>query len=339
MKRLIVLLTTLFLTIVSLAQPSQLIIQGETGKLYLDHTVASKENWYSVGRMYNMSPKQIAPFNGLTLNTPLEIGQQLKIPLKSVNFSQDGVKSGGETLVPVYHIIQEKEWMYHISVTYNKVPIENLEKWNHINKDQAKAGMQLIVGFLKVKTAESALANKGTDRMVAVAPVVIKNADKPKTQTTSLIPKEDKASDVSKNEQLSSTSNQQAKPPVITTASVQNTNSGTTTPVNTYSATHSTGGFFSADFANGNKISSGQAAIFKSTSGWNDGKYYALMNNVPVGTIVKVTNPSTSKTIFAKVLGQLPDMKESAGLSIRISNAAAAELGTGEGKFPVEIKY
>ena len=40
-----------------------------------------------------------------------------------------------------------------------------------------------------------------------------------------------------------------------------------------------------------------------------------------------------------KSLGQLPDMKESNGLLIRISNAASAELGLGEGKFPVEIKY
>jgi hypothetical protein len=52
-----------------------------------------------------------------------------------------------------------------------------------------------------------------------------------------------------------------------------------------------------------------------------------------------VNDPSTGKTIYAKVLGQLPDMKESAGLAIRISNAAAAELGEGEGKFNVEVRY
>jgi hypothetical protein len=335
MKRLIVLLTTLFPAIISLSQPSQLIIQGEKGKLYLDHMVSAKENWYSLGRMYNINPKQLAPFNGLTLNTPLEIGQQVKVPLVSGNFSQDGVKAPGETLVPVYHIIKEKEWMYHISVTYNKVPIENLEKWNHINKDQAKAGMQLIVGFLKVWTAESALAKSGTGKGVAVAPVVIKDADKTKTTASNATAKEDKTLDAPTKNQVASI--QQAQPPVIVTSNVQN--SDAPSHVNTYSATHSTGGFFSADFVNGNKVSNGQAATFRSISGWNDGKYYALMNNVPVGTIVKVTSATTSKSVFAKVLGQLPDMKESAGLSIRISNAAAADLGTGEGKFPVEVKY
>ena len=38
----------------------------------------------------------------------------------------------------------------------------------------------------------------------------------------------------------------------------------------------------------------------------------------------KVTFPSTNKSVYAKVLGQLPDMKESIGLTIRINDAAAS---------------
>ena len=79
------------------------------------------------------------------------------------------------------------------------------------------------------------------------------------------------------------------------------------------------------DFSDGGKSSSGQAGIFKSTSGWQDGKYYALMNNATVGTIVKVTDQPSGKIVYVKVLGQLPDMKESANLAIRISNAAAID--------------
>jgi hypothetical protein len=99
------------------------------------------------------------------------------------------------------------------------------------------------------------------------------------------------------------------------------------------------GGYFKNDYSDGGKSTSGLAGIFKSTSGWQDGKYYALMNNIPVGTIVKVTGGTSGKTVYAKVLGQLPDMKESAGLAIRISNAAASELGEGDGKFNVDVRY
>ena len=83
----------------------------------------------------------------------------------------------------------------------------------------------------------------------------------------------------------------------------------------------------------------GQAGIFKSTSGWQDGKYYVLINNVPVGTIVKVTDQGTGKSVYAKVLGQLPEMKESVGLMLRLSNAAAAELGNGDGRFSAGVSY
>ena len=64
------------------------------------------------------------------------------------------------------------------------------------------------------------------------------------------------------------------------------------------------------------------------------------MNNAAVGTIVKITDPATGKSVYAKILGQLPEMKESAGLTIRLSNAAAAELGQpAEGRFGVQINY
>ena len=63
------------------------------------------------------------------------------------------------------------------------------------------------------------------------------------------------------------------------------------------------------------------------------------MNNGTIGAIVKITDPASGKSVYAKILGQLPDMKESAGLTIRISNAAAAELGVGEGRFNAQVNY
>jgi len=152
-----------------IAQSDELTVQNESNKLFLIHTVTAKENWYSVGRLFNISPKEIAPFNGTEITRPLSIGEHLKIPLTTTNFSQNGQKAADETFVPVYHVIAEKEWLFHVSSTHNNVPVDNLEKWNHINKDQAKAGMRLIVGYLKVKPALSALATNGKAHVDAVA--------------------------------------------------------------------------------------------------------------------------------------------------------------------------
>jgi hypothetical protein len=72
--------------------------------------------------------------------------------------------------------------------------------------------------------------------------------------------------------------------------------------------------------------------VFKSTSGWQDGKYYVLMNSVVPGTVVQITAKNTGKQLYAKVLGAVPPGKESEGLLLRISNAAASALGVPNGE-------
>src|SRR5579871_3783361 len=177
MKRFLLLAILGFFTMISFAQSHDLNVHGESGKLYLMHKVVAKENWYSVGRIYNISPKELAPFNGLTLEHPLGIGQELKIPLNNNNFSQDGKKNPDETFVPVYHTLQSNEMLAHVSSTYNKVPVENLEKWNKIKKDGAQAGMNLIVGYIKVKTSLSYLASEGANKVDEVTETKTTNVE------------------------------------------------------------------------------------------------------------------------------------------------------------------
>jgi LysM repeat protein len=366
----VLMLVSFFFVKFAQSQSNELIIQGETGKLYLEHTVVAKENWYSIGRLYNVSPKEIAPFNHLTMGQTLTIGQTLEIPLTAVNFSQDGRKTPAETLVPLVHVIQEKEWMYRISVNHNKVPIPALEKWNNISKDQVHAGLHLIVGYLKVKTALSAFASGGAGSAVAVATspagaaspagarTVIVGAPgiKRHTTDTATTPAHLSASGTTTAPSEEATT----APPVTAPTATAHVDAVTTTPapvtpaVTSSVATaaapsaattpappapHFNGGAFRSDFGGTGKTAGGQAGIFKSTSGWQDGKYYALMNSVAVGTIVKVSDATTGKTVYAKILGQLPDMKESANLAIRLSNAAAAEMGESDGRFNVEVSY
>ena len=150
------------------------IVQGTTPDLHLVHTVSAKQTWYSIGRLYNLTPKELTAYNQVPLEKPLAIGQQIKVPLRTVNFSQDGSKALDETFVPVYHIIQEKEWLYRISVNHNKVPVESLEKWNNITKDDAKAGLPLIVGYLKVKF-NTDLAKSGGQKPPAGIPALPAN--------------------------------------------------------------------------------------------------------------------------------------------------------------------
>ena len=316
------------------AQSDELQIQGQTGNLYLTHAVVAKETWYSVGRMYNIDPKLLARYNQLTFAHPLGIGQELKVPLTAGNFSQDGKKQGGESLVPVFHIVQEKEWLYRISVNHNKVPIPVLEKWNHVTGDQVHTGLHMIVGYLKVKTTLSALAKQGVAAPVIAPPVIAPPAAAPPTATDSA-GQDATATPAARAPVVKAPA---VKAPVVQPPVVQH--SVAQPPLaRSQAAPQFNGGKFRNDYTDGGRSVTGMAGIFKSASGWQDGKYYALINNVAVGTIVKITDQSTGKSVFAKVLGQLPDMRESAGLTVRMSNAAAAELGEGELKFGVGVSY
>lgn len=315
---------------------SGLQVQGTSPSLYLTHTVAAKETWFSVGRMYNLTPKEIAAFNKSNITEVLKIGQVLNIPLTVDNFSQDGQRAADEVFVPVHYTVQPKEWMYRISQNHNKVPVETLETWNKVKNDELKAGVNLVVGYLKVRNGQSALASKGTKRIAnAAAPPVVKNEKAAETV-------------IKKPEPVAAAETKTTTPPVTqptTQPAAQTTTPVLTKPVvaentsNIETWAGYKGGYFKNAYSEKGSGATGNAGIFRSTSGWKDGKYYALINDVPVGTIVKITFPTTNKSVYAKVLGQLPEMKESMGLKLRLSDAAAAELGADFGKFYVDVKY
>jgi hypothetical protein len=83
----------------------------------------------------------------------------------------------------------------------------------------------------------------------------------------------------------------------------------------------------------------GMAGIFKSTSGWQDAKYYCFSNDAAAGKVIKITNGATGKSVYAKVLDVIPDISQNNGLVIVISNSAADKLGAGDGNFSCTVSF
>jgi len=317
------------------AQQNNLEIKGTGKDLYIDHTVAPKESLYSIGRMYNVNPKELASFNHLKLTSGLNIGENLKIPLDKNNFLQEGKATNSQALIPVYHTVNSGETLYRLGVNYDKVPLASLKKWNHLQSDAVSVGVPMIVGYLKVDKAQSPLASAKSNisNEVATAPQQQeKPAEKtPEATVTTAAPNPRDPDPVKseKNETPVSTP-EEAKPNAST--------------ANTQSHINFSGGYFKNLFVQqgAGKTSTadaGSAGIFKSTSGWQDGKYYCFHNQAAPGTVLKVTNNATGKTVYAKVLDAIPDIKQNAGLVLIISNAAAEELGVTDNKFNCLITY
>jgi rare lipoprotein A (peptidoglycan hydrolase) len=57
------------------------------------------------------------------------------------------------------------------------------------------------------------------------------------------------------------------------------------------------------------------------------------------GTIVKIINNANGKSVYAKVLDLIPDIKQNAGLIICVSNAAADVLGVTADKIDCTLNY
>lgn len=284
------------------------------------HTVAAKESFYSIGRLYNVHPRDLATYNNIDFEKGLTIGQVIKIPPASqaspmpdvpaetntplpVAKEQPKKKSTGAN-VPVYHTVAPKEGLYGISKKYN-ASIADIKKWNNLSSDALSIGMNIIVGYEEGSAPVAVVTEPVKKAPVPKKEVEVYEEPKPVVTTVTATPKE---------------------------VPVQKTNNGFN------------GGFFKSYYTKqaatvASNKDDGTAGIFKSMSGWEDGKYYCLHNAAPAGSFVKVTNKANNKTVYAKVLDLMPNLSQNKSLLIQISSAAAAELGVTGSSFDSEIAY
>lgn len=311
MKPFLSLFIFLFTVQFVLAQKNDLIVKSGDNGLYLVHKVAPKESFYSVSRLYNVSPKHIAAFNKLDMNKGLFIDQKIRIPLMDTNFTQKG-NSG----TPVYYKVDDEKELARISAANNNVSVENLKAWNDLSGSMVKKDSKLIIGFLLSKGMPSVTIS------VKAKPEesVVKVEEKPVATNTIT---EEKKPEI--KEELK-------KPEPVINEAIKNVSSGE--------------GYFKVSFEQQAKVipvsknETVTAGIFKTTSGWSDTKYYLLMDGVQPGTIIKIINPDNNKAVFAKVLGEMSGIRQNEGFNIRISNAAAAALQIQEqDKFIVKVNY
>ena len=291
---------------------SDFIVQHNEKEMYLNHKVAPRESFFSVGRMYNIAPKDIAEYNKLDMTKGLNIGQVIRIPLTAANFSQKSDK-GKE----VFYIVGEKEGLYRVSVKNNGVLMADLRKWNHLATDNISVGKKLIVGFIVNGEASTAVAAT--------------TIDKPEEKPAEV------KKDVVENPKIKSEVEKKPEPTV---------EKKTSAPVQQVAVNDGNGGYFKPLFdkqVKSNPLSANEtvsAGIFKTSSGWQDSKYYVLIDKVEPGTIVRIVNPSNNKAVYAKVLGEMSGIRQNQGYDLRMSNAAASVLEVSDQeKFIVKINY
>lgn len=296
-----ILLLVSFFTISVMAQ-DKIIVYGQSPKLYIWHTVASKENLYSISSAYYLSTKIVAKQNQLKEKSILKPGKKIKIPLNKKNFTQSS-KINNSNVLPLYYIVHKKESLLMVAKKNGNLSIDLLKNWNRLNSTKIKPSQKIIIGFLMKKGETSAIIE--IDKTNQDFNIKSDNGydiqEEPKFDIQIVTSKVDTAV---VNELMNNSENAEA---------------------------FEDEGFFVDSFPIANKYNqqynrTGRVATFKSTSGWADKKYFVLMNDLPIGTIVRVTNLDNNRSICAKVIGGLPAIKSNNNLLIRVSSAAAHTL-------------
>jgi LysM repeat protein len=275
--------------------------------------------------------------NGMNSKSQLQIGQGVKIPTNAktttviVEVPKPEPAKQPEisaTITDVTYQVLKGQSLYGIAKQF-KTTEAQIITWNNLPNNKIKAGQTLVVGKETIEKSTIPVTPKPqVAKPVEDKPIVTP----PKTEQPT------------KNDELTTLNAGSAKvTPVETKPTITPTKE--VIKIQPAQIPYSTKyveseGFFAGYFNHKDKnltTAAGDAATFKTTSGWTDKKYYVLMNDVNQGDIVRLT--ANNKTICAKVLGPLPDIKEDNGLLIRLSNAAAAQLGVEDAKFSVTINY
>jgi LysM repeat protein len=289
--------TLLLLSATAFAGPltDSIGIENLNGKKLILHKLDAKDNYYSIGRRYNVAPKAIIDYNN---NAPLVIGGIIKVPTEqsfvqsSPNPTQIQQRAATQVTVASPAVAQKPaaaqpdngvvtqqykvsagETLFSIAKRFGST-VEDITTINGLTSTNLSPGQ-----ILKVRT--------GLPEPAPVHPVTTRDAT-----TVALSP-----------------------------------DSG----------------------AVDRRLGANKFGLYekneKGVATWLDdpsldsGKKLALHRTAPIGTVVKITNPMTNRTTYAKVVGRINDNEATKDAIIVMTKNVAEAIGVLDKRTHVNISY
>ncbi len=294
------------------AQTENLPKQTVDGKTVHVYKIQAGDGWYSIARKFNISYSELKLANKKT--EQLKVGGKLNIPgkLKSNDpyFEKNKVDENKvaekHSDKKVTHKVANSETLYAIAKKYN-VSVDQIKKANNLKSSSIKKGQVLVIS-----EGSSNHANV-IDRKPVETPVSVPVVSHDVTEIKPIAIKEEKPEVV-----------------VIKPKEVSEVK-----PISPSDADDK-----KIIFANGREEvnESGVASWIEDESSGSN-KYYALHRTAPSGTIIKITNRMNSRSIYVKVVGQLPNTGDNEGIIIKVSKSGAEKLGVIDQRFQASLLY
>ena len=305
-------------------------------KVKITHKVKSGESLSTIAKKYKVTVAELKSWNSLS-SDKLSIGKALKvITKKAVPVKQNGTQTQAEPLV-ADAAVKEEVKKEEPRVTDRKTEIPNETK-------------EVVFISTKSPSATTKANGDGISHTVKSGESLFLLAKMYGSSIEELVQWNGLTSNNIKVGQTL-----QVGRAASTTAASTNPIAATTTPTTTTSevevkevkseptvtvpaaepkqestAPNTSGGFT-------NTKESGLAEVIPGTEA--NKKYLVLHRNAPVGSVIRIKNEENDLTIFARVVGVLPETGDNSKVLIKLSKAAFEQLKGVNTRFPVEILY
>jgi len=283
-------------------------VENQDGKKVILHRLERKESYYSLGRTYNLSPKTIIDFNA---NKALKAGDVIKIPTGQA-FENKPSPAPVTTNTAVTPNQAPKNGGTTISsqatdfIEYkvgNKETLFAISKRFGVSVDAIKQANNLTSDDLKA------------DQIIKIPNTPVEQAaTNPNTQQR-VISDEELRGTAPSNDQDTKEETQ---------ANTEETPKEDDTPTNRYGI---------------KQVTASGIGVWMDDLNGETGKMLALHNTAPIGTVVKITNPMTNRTTYAKVVGKFNETSANKDAIIVISKSVASLIGVIDRRFRVNISY
>lgn len=332
-------LVLLLLPLVALGSVmDSLRMETKKGRKYIIHRVESKETLFSISRRYGVKVADILDANAGTENG-IQIYQELWIPYGDTGVVEK--KASPPNQDGIYHVVQQGETLYAISKKYG-ISIDSLQEMNQLRDFNLALGDSLMIGR---RSSSAAPVEETKDRVQSDSAIHVVGP----SETLYSISKRYGISidslkmlnalssntlDIGQRLKIRKdakmpTKEVKPKPPVevkpkVDTIFVKTDTSRFKTRVE--------------KIGNVEKITE-EGFAMKIAGTADTKKYLALHRTVPIGTVLEVKNQMNNRSIFARVVGKLPETGVNKTVLIRISDAAYEKLAALDAKIPVQIGY
>ncbi|UEG52209.1 LysM peptidoglycan-binding domain-containing protein [Mucilaginibacter daejeonensis] len=278
-------------------------VENKDGKKVILHKLDPKESYYSLGRKYNVKPGAIMQFNN---NAALKIGDVVKVPTElpfisaaPVVATQPSAPAGGSA---TEYKVSQGETLYAISRRFG-VRVEDIIAQNGLKSNSLHPGQVLRISGASASTAPQ------NNTVVTNAPAQANTPPAQQQQTPApvIAPRPDTA-----------------KRDTTAVTHPDSTAVNRPLPANRYGIT---------------ERNEKGVATFIDDAGLDPNKKLVLHRTAPVGTVLKITNPMTNRTTFAKVVGRFTDNEMTKDVVVVLTKSAADALGALDKRFYVNISY